>query len=88
MVPLQLQLNHVASGQQVAALEGSVSMPWSRLQQHITIFANRDDPIWLQIVIASGLAEAKRLGGENSSTTPRRYAQQQKECSLGETPDS
>lgn len=77
LVPLQLQLCNVATGQHVASLEGSVSMPWSKLQQHITILAGRDDPVWLQVVIASGLAEAKRLGGENSSTAPRRYAQPQ-----------
>ena len=75
VVPLQLQLCSVATGQHVASLEGSVSMPWSKIQQHITILAGQDDPVWLQVVIASGLAEAKRLGGENSSTTPRRFAQ-------------
>lgn len=75
MVPLQLQLSNVATGQYVASLEGSLSMPWSKLQQHITILAGQEDPVWLQVVIASGLAEAKRLGGENSSTIPRRFAQ-------------
>lgn len=74
-VPLQLQLSNAVTGQHVASLEGSVSMPWSKLQQLITILGGRDDPVWLQVVIASGLAEAKRLGGEHSSTTPRRFAQ-------------
>lgn len=73
-VPLQLQLTNTATGQRVASLEGSISMPWSREQQHITILAGREDHVWLQVVIASGLAEAKRLGGENANTAPRRFS--------------
>lgn len=73
-VPLQLQLTNIATGQHVASLEGSVSMPWSREQQHITILAGREDHLWLEVVIASGLVEAKRLGGENAHTAPRRFS--------------
>lgn len=72
MAPLLLKLTDVKSGQHMASLQGSTSMPWRKEQQRISIFAGREDPVWLQLVIASGLAEAKWRGGENSCTAPRR----------------
>ena len=74
LAPLQLQLVNTATQERVASLQGSDSMPWSKQQQHISVFAGREDHVWVQVVIASGLAEAKRLGGGNSITAPRRYA--------------
>ena len=45
-----------------AKLEAAALDPWSKHQQQITILSGQHDFVWLQVVVASGLAEAVRLG--------------------------
>lgn len=72
--PVQLRLLNTATGQCAAQLQASSFLPWSRKQQHITVLAVPEDALWLQVVVASGLAEAQRLGVGNSWTVPKRWA--------------
>lgn len=58
----------------VAKLEAAALSPWSKLQQQITISSGQEDPIWVQVVVASGLAAADRLGTGNAWIQPKRRA--------------
>lgn len=72
--PVLLRLVDTATRQCVAQLQASASFPWSKKQQKITVYSDPKDSLWLQVVVASGLAEAQRLGVGNSWTVPKRWA--------------
>lgn len=64
--PLKLQLHNVNTEERVACLEGCLSLP-SKTARHdyITLMTSSRDIRWLQLVIASGMAEASSLGCEH-----------------------
>ncbi|KAL3135425.1 hypothetical protein ABBQ32_007607 [Trebouxia sp. C0010 RCD-2024] len=60
-VPLKMQLLEAGTRAEVAHLQGSWVWPWSVKQDNITLVGPMREPMWMRIVIASGMAEASRL---------------------------
>lgn len=64
--PLKLQLHNVTTQERVACLEGCLSVPSNTARHdYITLMTSSRDIRWLQLVIASGMAEANCLGSEH-----------------------
>ncbi|DBA84699.1 TPA: hypothetical protein ACH3X1_005951 [Trebouxia sp. C0004] len=60
-VPLKMCLMEMGTRQEMAHLQGSWVWPWSVKQDHITLVGDMREPMWVRIVIASGMSEASRL---------------------------
>lgn len=73
-VPAVLHLVNTFTKECVAQLQCSSAFPWSKRQQRIRVLSGQNDALWLQVVNASGLAEAERLHVANSWTAPKRWA--------------
>lgn len=64
--PLKLQLHNATTQERVACLQGCLSMPRNSARpDYITVMTSSRDIRWLQLVIASGMAEANCLGSEH-----------------------
>lgn len=68
-VPLKMQLLEVGTREEVATMQGSWVFPWSVRQDNITIYSENRDPMWIRIVIASGMSEASRVSRHRSSSS-------------------
>lgn len=52
-----------------AWLQGSWVWPWSVKQDNITLHSENRDPMWVRIVIASGMSEASRMSRRRNSSS-------------------
>ncbi len=63
---MKLELLNVSTKEQVACVQGHLSLPHSRgRHDYITMKTSSRDTNWLLLVIASGMAEASCLGCEH-----------------------
>ena len=68
-VPLKMVLVEVGTREEMAHLQGSWVWPWSVKQDNITLVGPRREPMWVRIVIASGMAEASRMSRRRTNTS-------------------
>lgn len=68
-VALKMQLIEVGTREEVATMQGSWVWPWSVKQDNITIYGENRDPMWVRIVIASGMSEASRLSRRRNTSS-------------------
>ncbi len=61
-------LVEMGTRQEMAHLQGSWVWPWSVKQDHITLVGEMREPMWVRIVIASGMSEASRLSRRRTNS--------------------
>lgn len=61
-------LIEMGTRQEMAHLQGSWVWPWSVKQDSITLVGPTREPLWMRIVIASGMAEASRISRRRTNS--------------------